>query len=81
MRLVYDDLRNVAGRHLHRRHGSRAAELTLQPTALVNEAYLRLIKQRKRYDNRGHFFAIASKVMLARVDGPRPGQGLRQARR
>jgi RNA polymerase sigma factor (TIGR02999 family) len=64
MRLVYDDLRNVAGRQLRRRHGSRAGDLTLQPTALVNEAYLRLIKQRKRFDNRGHFFAIASKVML-----------------
>jgi len=36
----------------------------LQPAELVNEAYLRLVRQRKQYDNRGHFFAIASRVML-----------------
>ena len=31
---------------------------------MVNEAFLRLIRQRKTYDSRGHFFAIASRVML-----------------
>jgi len=64
MELVYTDLRRVAGKQLRDRHGGRADDLTLEPAALVNEAFLRLIKQRKRYDNRGHFFAIATKVML-----------------
>jgi RNA polymerase sigma factor (TIGR02999 family) len=64
MELVYADLCRVAGKQLRERHGGRAEDLTLEPAALVNEAFLRLIKQRKRYDNRGHFFAIATKVML-----------------
>lgn len=38
--------------------------VTLQPTALVNEAYIKLIKQRQKYDNRGQFFAIATKLMI-----------------
>jgi RNA polymerase sigma-70 factor, ECF subfamily len=36
---------------------------TLQPTALVNEAYLRLLKQPIHWQNRAHFFAVASLVM------------------
>ncbi len=60
MRLVYDDLRRLAARQLQDRPGTP----TLQPTALANETYLRLIKQRRRFDNRGHFFAIATRVML-----------------
>ena len=38
--------------------------VTMEPAALVNETFLRLIKQRKTYDNRGQFFAVATKVML-----------------
>ena len=38
--------------------------ITLEPAALVNESFLKLIQQRNRYDNHGHFFAIASRVML-----------------
>jgi len=39
-------------------------EHTLQPTALVNEAYLRLFKEREvRWEDRGHFFGIAARVM------------------
>ena len=64
MSLVYADLQRVAKQQLHRRFGSRAGNITLEPTALVNEAFLKLIKQRNRYDSRGHFFAIATKVML-----------------
>ena len=64
MKLVYSDLERIALGHLSRRFGERAGVVTLEPAALVNESFLRLIKQRKAYDNRGHFFAIATKVML-----------------
>jgi RNA polymerase sigma factor (TIGR02999 family) len=64
MRVVYDDLERMAASHLRRHFGARAAALTLEPAALVNESYLRLIKQRKGFDNRGQFFAVATKVML-----------------
>ena len=36
----------------------------MEPTELVSEVFLMLVKQRKRYDSRGHFFAIATRVML-----------------
>jgi RNA polymerase sigma-70 factor (ECF subfamily) len=58
--LVYQDLRGVARRCLHgeRAHG------TLQPTALVNEAYLRLVGSRYvQWQDRAHFFAVAAKLM------------------
>jgi RNA polymerase sigma factor (TIGR02999 family) len=42
----------------------RPCGVSLQPTELVSEAFLKLIKQRNRYDSRGHFFAIATRVML-----------------
>src|SRR5262245_52798512 len=61
---VNDDLRGVAERHMRQVFGSKMLGITLQPTAIVNEAYLRLIKQRNKYDNRGHFFAIATKVLI-----------------
>ena len=64
MRVVYDDLERMAASHLRRQFGERMGQLTLEPAALVNESFLRLIKQRKAYDNRGQFFAIATKVML-----------------
>ena len=57
---VYRELRRIAGRHLHRERDGH----TLQPTALVNEAYLRLVgQQRLDWKNRGQFFAIASREM------------------
>src|SRR5262245_23171086 len=60
MPVVYDELRRMAGRYLRRERG----EHTLQPTALVNEAYLRLIDQRDlRWRNRAHFLAIAAQSM------------------
>src|ERR1700716_3650977 len=54
------ELRRIAGAYMRReRH-----DHTLQPTALVNEAYLRLIKDRGGiWQDRGHFFGIAARVM------------------
>ncbi len=64
MDLVYRDLEGIALSHLSRRFGQKANVVTMEPAALVNETFLRLIKQRKTYDNRGQFFAVATKVML-----------------
>ncbi|PYQ25408.1 MAG: RNA polymerase subunit sigma-70 [Acidobacteria bacterium] len=58
--LVYAELRSIAGRHL----GSERTGHTLQPTALVNEAYLRLRGLGDvPWHDRTHFFAIASRIM------------------
>lgn len=60
MPLVYDELRRLAHNYLRRER----AEHTLQPTALVNEAYLKLIDQRHaKWQNRAHFFAISAQLM------------------
>lgn len=64
MELVYDQLRGIAQRHMAREFGRQNPGVTLQPTALVNETWLRLIKQRQKYDNSGQFFAIATKVLV-----------------
>jgi RNA polymerase sigma factor (TIGR02999 family) len=57
---VYDELRLQAHRYLRRER----AEHTLQTTALVNEAYLKLIEQnRVVWQNRAHFFGIAANLM------------------
>ncbi len=57
---VYGELRRIAGAHLARERNNH----TLQPTALANEAYLRLIGQnRVDWRSRAHFFAIASNMM------------------
>ena len=64
MRSVYDDLRRVAERHMTERFGRGLPGVTLEPSALVNESFLKIIKQRNDYDNRGQFFAIATRVML-----------------
>src|SRR5215216_3493299 len=58
--LVYAELRRVAARQLRRER----ADHTLQPTALVNEAYIRLVDQRHvDFQNRAHFFGVAAQVM------------------
>ena len=58
--VVYEDLRRVARRRLR---GERA-DHSLAPTALVHEAYLRLVDLRRvRWQNRAQFFAIAARVM------------------
>ena len=60
LELAYQDLRSLARRHLD---GERCGH-TLQPTALVNEAYLRIARQNKsEWSNRLHFLAIASTQM------------------
>ena len=60
MALVYDDLRRRAAGYLRRERGGH----TLQPTALVHEAYLRLVEQdRVVWQNRAHFLAIAASMM------------------
>lgn len=64
MELVYEDLRRLARRHLRQRYGSHEAVISLESADLVHEAFLKLITQRKRYDSRGHFFAIATRAML-----------------
>lgn len=57
---VYKELRKIAGRNFYR----EGADSTLQPTALVNEAYVRLVDQtRVNWQNRAHFFAVASTIM------------------
>jgi RNA polymerase sigma factor (TIGR02999 family) len=58
--LVYRELRAIAGRYLSRESPSH----TLQSTALVHEAYVRLIgQQRMRWQNRAQFFGIAAQMM------------------
>lgn len=58
--LLYDELRRLAGHYLR----SERADHTLQATALVHEAYMRLVDQREvQWKNRSHFFGIASQVM------------------
>lgn len=59
--LVYDELRKLAA---HKMAGERPGQ-TLQPTALVHEAYLRLIgsNQAQQWEGRGHFFAAAAQAM------------------
>ena len=58
--LVYDELRNQAALYLRRERTNH----TLQPTALVNEVYLRLIdQQRVHWKNRAQFFGVAAQMM------------------
>jgi RNA polymerase sigma factor (TIGR02999 family) len=58
--LIYEQLRLLAARQLRREVGPR----TLQTTSLVHEAFLRMVGQHlPRWENRSHFFAIASNVM------------------
>ena len=57
---VYVELRRLAGGYLNR----KTEGITLQPTALVHEAYLRMARQdRLQWRNRGHFFGIAARCM------------------
>jgi RNA polymerase sigma factor (TIGR02999 family) len=57
--LVYDELRRLADRYLRRERSDH----TLQATALVNEAYLRLVDQNVPWQNRAHFFGVAAEMM------------------
>lgn len=58
--VVHAELRRIARRHM----GHERAGHTLQPTALVNEAYLKLVDVRQvRWQDRAHFFAMSSRLM------------------
>ncbi len=58
--LIYGELKRIALQSLHRER----ADHTLEPTALVHEAYLRLLPQMSiRWRSRAHFFAMAAKMM------------------
>jgi RNA polymerase sigma factor (TIGR02999 family) len=58
--LVYAELRRLAGRYMRRESEGH----TLQTSALINEAYLRLVDQKNvRWQNRAHFFGVAAQVM------------------
>src|SRR5713101_7556573 len=57
--LVYDELHRLARAYFRRERG----EHTLQPTALVHEAYIRLVDQRAPLESRGHFLALAATQM------------------
>ncbi len=60
MPLVYDDLRRLARNYMNRERAGH----TLQTTALIHEAYLRLIEQKDvKWQNRAHFFAISAQLM------------------
>ena len=60
MPLVYSELRRLAGNYLRRERQGH----TLQPTALVNEAYLKLIDQKNaKWQNRAQFYGVAAQLM------------------
>jgi RNA polymerase sigma factor (TIGR02999 family) len=59
-RIVYGELHRIADSYSHRDHGAN----TLQATALIHEAFLRLVKQdRPNFDNRRKFFAFSARLM------------------
>ncbi len=58
--VVYDELRRIAGSYMRRENPGH----TLQATALVNEAYFKLVDQKAvQWQNRAHFFGIAAQIM------------------
>ncbi|HVF56855.1 MAG TPA: sigma-70 family RNA polymerase sigma factor [Pyrinomonadaceae bacterium] len=58
--LIYGELRGLAANYLRRERAGH----TLQPTALVHEAYMRLVDQKQvRWQNRAHFFGVAAQMM------------------
>jgi RNA polymerase sigma-70 factor (ECF subfamily) len=58
--IVYEELRRLAGYYMSRERTGHS----LQATALVNEAYLRLVDyKRMRWENRAHFFAVSAQLM------------------
>ncbi len=60
LELVYEQLRATAGSYFR----SQSADHTLQPTALVHEAYIKLVGDpERRWESRGHFCAVASTAM------------------
>ena len=76
MPLVYAELHRLAKRYMGREHAGR----TLQTSALVNEAYLRLVDAHGvRWQNRAHFFAVSAQIMRRiLVDFARSRQNLKR---
>lgn len=74
--LIYDELHRLAAFHLQRER----VDHTLQTTALVHEAYVRLVDQKEvQWKNRGHFFAVAAQAMRrVLVDYARRHQALKR---
>ena len=61
--IVYDELHGLARRYMRREQSGH----TLQTTALVNEAYMRLVNyKRMQWQNRAHFFAVSARAMNPR---------------
>ena len=61
---IYEALRAMAQRQIQRDMGAGARNVTIQPTLLADEAFMKLIQQRQKYDSGGHFFALANQVMM-----------------
>ena len=60
MPIVYGELRGIAGRHLAR----HASDLTLEPTGLIHEAWMKLARQEElEFGGRAQFYSLASRVM------------------
>ena len=79
--VVYAELRRLAHRYMRRERPDH----TLQTTALINEAYLRLVNYRRmRWQNRAHFFAVSAQVMRrilvenARRQNLKRGRGIKR---
>ncbi len=64
MERVHEDLARMARAQLNKRFEGPTGAITLEPAALVNESFLRLIQQRNAYQNRGQFFSIVTRIML-----------------
>jgi len=61
---AYAELERLPERRMRRQYGGRLEGLTLEPAALVNETFLRLLEKPVGFANRRHFLAFASRVML-----------------
>jgi len=61
---AYADLERLAASRLRRRYRARAGSPTLEPAALVNETFLRLLEKPTGFANRRHFLAFAGQVMI-----------------
>jgi RNA polymerase sigma factor (TIGR02999 family) len=77
--IVYEELRRLAAHYMRQEHTGHS----LQATALVNEAYLRLVDYKHmRWENRAHFFAVSAQLMRrilvdhARRHNLKPGRGV-----
>jgi RNA polymerase sigma-70 factor (ECF subfamily) len=61
---VQGELRAMANKHLTRKFGRAMAGITIQPTVLADDTLMKLLRQRQQFDNAGHFFAIATRLMV-----------------